>query len=203
MAPRHGHCTMSDSWPEKHPENPPRDTVKRIVHPGPIRFREPLVARHLHRRPIGARVRGTDSTSIPRTTSRAGSPRTMKAIISTWSTTTCSRSAISTGPWSTTAPCSTSKTCPGPRSRCGRPMRRAEERRLLSVFSRQGPGGHLSHRRRHEREPGGAVQGAPRAHRRQPTASIRALFVDDDGTAYLYFGGIWGGQLERWRIGQV
>lgn len=26
-------------------------------------------------------------------------------------------------------------------------------------------------------------------------------FVDDDGTAYLYFGGIWGGQLERWQSG--
>ena len=24
-------------------------------------------------------------------------------------------------------------------------------------------------------------------------------FVDDDGKAYLYFGGLWGGQLERWR----
>ena len=26
-----------------------------------------------------------------------------------------------------------------------------------------------------------------------------AVFVDDDGQAYLYFGGIWGGQLERWQ----
>jgi len=26
-------------------------------------------------------------------------------------------------------------------------------------------------------------------------------FVDDDGKAYLYFGGIWGGQLQRWRTG--
>lgn len=25
-----------------------------------------------------------------------------------------------------------------------------------------------------------------------------ASFVDDDGTPYLYFGGIWGGQLQRW-----
>ena len=25
-----------------------------------------------------------------------------------------------------------------------------------------------------------------------------ASFVDDDGSAYLYFGGIWGGQLQRW-----
>ncbi len=24
-------------------------------------------------------------------------------------------------------------------------------------------------------------------------------FVDDDGKAYLYFGGIWGGQLQKWR----
>lgn len=26
-------------------------------------------------------------------------------------------------------------------------------------------------------------------------------FVDDDGQAYLYFGGIWGGQLQKWRTG--
>jgi hypothetical protein len=27
-------------------------------------------------------------------------------------------------------------------------------------------------------------------------------FVDDDGQAYLYFGGIWGGQLQRWQTGK-
>jgi len=27
-------------------------------------------------------------------------------------------------------------------------------------------------------------------------------FVDDDGTAYLSFGGLWGGQLERWSTGR-
>lgn len=27
-------------------------------------------------------------------------------------------------------------------------------------------------------------------------------FLDDDGQAYLYFGGLWGGQLERWRTGR-
>lgn len=28
-----------------------------------------------------------------------------------------------------------------------------------------------------------------------------AVFKDDDGSYYLYFGGIWGGQLQRWREG--
>ena len=28
-----------------------------------------------------------------------------------------------------------------------------------------------------------------------------AVFVDDDGQAYMYFGGLWGGQLERWQSG--
>ncbi len=28
------------------------------------------------------------------------------------------------------------------------------------------------------------------------------VFVDDDGAAYLYFGGIWGGQLEHWQTGK-
>ena len=29
-----------------------------------------------------------------------------------------------------------------------------------------------------------------------------ASFVDDDGQAYLYFGGIWGGQLQCWQSGR-
>lgn len=29
-----------------------------------------------------------------------------------------------------------------------------------------------------------------------------AVFRDDDGQHYMYFGGIWGGQLQRWRSGQ-
>ena len=28
-----------------------------------------------------------------------------------------------------------------------------------------------------------------------------AVFKDDDGNYYMYFGGIWGGQLQRWRTG--
>lgn len=36
----------------------------------------------------------------------------------------------------------------------------------------------------------------------QGTFSIDpAVFQDNDGTHYLYFGGIWGGQLQRWRTG--
>ena len=29
-----------------------------------------------------------------------------------------------------------------------------------------------------------------------------AVLVDDDGKAYLYYGGLWGGQLEKWQSGQ-
>jgi hypothetical protein len=29
-----------------------------------------------------------------------------------------------------------------------------------------------------------------------------AVFKDDDGTYYMYFGGVWGGQLQRWRTGK-
>ncbi len=28
-----------------------------------------------------------------------------------------------------------------------------------------------------------------------------AVLVDDDGKAYMYFGGLWGGQLEKWQTG--
>ncbi len=29
-----------------------------------------------------------------------------------------------------------------------------------------------------------------------------AVFKDDDGSYYMYFGGLWGGQLQRWRTGK-
>lgn len=29
-----------------------------------------------------------------------------------------------------------------------------------------------------------------------------AVFTDDDGTSYMYFGGIWGGQLQQWKDGK-
>ncbi|MFP9116032.1 glycoside hydrolase family 43 protein [Flavobacterium sp. RHBU_3] len=29
-----------------------------------------------------------------------------------------------------------------------------------------------------------------------------AIFTDEDGTSYMYFGGIWGGQLQRWATGK-
>lgn len=28
------------------------------------------------------------------------------------------------------------------------------------------------------------------------------VFIDNDGQAYMYFGGLWGGQLEKWKTGQ-
>ena len=28
-----------------------------------------------------------------------------------------------------------------------------------------------------------------------------AVYVDDDGKSYMYFGGLWGGQLEKWQTG--
>ena len=28
------------------------------------------------------------------------------------------------------------------------------------------------------------------------------VFIDDDGRAYMYFGGLWGGQLEKWQTGE-
>ena len=29
-----------------------------------------------------------------------------------------------------------------------------------------------------------------------------AVFIDDDNKAYMYFGGLWGGQLEKWQTGE-
>ena len=48
--------------------------------------------------------------------------------------------------------------------------------------------------------PAGPFKAQPRAI--QNSFSIDpAVFKDDDGTYYMYFGGIWGGQLQRWRAG--
>ena len=48
--------------------------------------------------------------------------------------------------------------------------------------------------------PGGPFRADP-----QPIAGSYsidpAVFKDDDGSYYMYFGGIWGGQLQRWRSG--
>jgi hypothetical protein len=42
----------------------------------------------------------------------------------------------------------------------------------------------------------------PQAEPIQGSFSIDpAVFKDDDGSYYMYFGGIWGGQLQRWRQG--
>ena len=29
-----------------------------------------------------------------------------------------------------------------------------------------------------------------------------AVFKDDDGKYYMYFGGLWGGQLQHWKTGK-
>jgi hypothetical protein len=57
--------------------------------------------------------------------------------------------------------------------------------------------GRLPHRRGHVESPMG-----PFVAEKEPIPGSfsmdPAVFVDDDGTAYMYFGGIWGGQLQRW-----
>lgn len=43
---------------------------------------------------------------------------------------------------------------------------------------------------------------APEANYIEGSFSIDpAVLVDDDGEAYMYFGGLWGGQLEKWHSG--
>ena len=42
----------------------------------------------------------------------------------------------------------------------------------------------------------------PQPHAIKNSFSIDpAVLKDDDGSYYMYFGGIWGGQLQRWRTG--
>ena len=33
-------------------------------------------------------------------------------------------------------------------------------------------------------------------------SKANAVFEDTDGAYYMYFGGIWGGQLQRWQTGK-
>jgi hypothetical protein len=49
--------------------------------------------------------------------------------------------------------------------------------------------------------PAGPFKAAPNAMK--DSFSIDpAVFKDEDGSYYMYFGGIWGGQLQRWRTGR-
>jgi hypothetical protein len=51
------------------------------------------------------------------------------------------------------------------------------------------------------KSPGGPFRAEPEAIK--GSFSIDPCsFIDDDGKAYLYFGGIWGGQLQRWQTGK-
>jgi len=46
-------------------------------------------------------------------------------------------------------------------------------------------------------EPGGPFKAEP-DYIKGSYSIDPAVFVDDDGSAYMYFGGIWGGQLQQW-----
>jgi len=48
--------------------------------------------------------------------------------------------------------------------------------------------------------PAGPFQAQPQAIQGS-FSNDPCAFVDDDGQAYLYFGGLWGGQLQRWQTG--
>ena len=55
---------------------------------------------------------------------------------------------------------------------------------------------------------GVAISGSPTGPFKPQPKSIKgsfsidpAVFKDDDGAYYMYFGGLWGGQLQRWRTG--
>jgi hypothetical protein len=51
-----------------------------------------------------------------------------------------------------------------------------------------------------------ASPAGPFVARPEPIAGSYSIdpcaFIDDDGEAFLYFGGIWGGQLQRWQSGR-
>ena len=74
-------------------------------------------------------------------------------------------------------------------------------RQVLPLFPGQGQAGRLPHRRRRRRRRR-PVRSRPS---REPIAGSYsidpAVFKDGDGKHYMYFGGIWGGQLQRWATG--
>ena len=73
---------------------------------------------------------------------------------------------------------------------------------VLPLLPRQGQAGRLPHRRGRL----GAIRPAPSRRSRRPSRARYsmdpAVFKDRDGKYYMYFGGIWGGQLQRWATGQ-
>ena len=80
--------------------------------------------------------------------------------------------------------------------------RRGEGRQVLPVLPGEGQAGRVPHRRR-------PWATTPRARSRRSPKPIKnsfsmdpAVFKDDDGKYYMYFGGLWGGQLQNWKSGE-
>ena len=81
--------------------------------------------------------------------------------------------------------------------------RRREGRQVLPVLPGEGQAGRLPHRRGRRRQARRA-RSRPQPEADQGSFSIDpAVFKDDDGKYYMYFGGLWGGQLQRWADGRV
>ena len=98
---------------------------------------------HLHRRSVGARVRG-QALHLPLARHRRRHPvRRRTAITSAWRTTTCCAWTRRTArPWTAASRC-TSRTCPGRSGRCGRRTRRSKDGRYYLYFPAKRADGHL------------------------------------------------------------
>ena len=71
---------------------------------------------------------------------------------------------------------------------------------VLPVLPREGQAGRLPDRRGGRQQTGGPVH-RPAAADSGSYSIDPAVFNDSDGEYYMYFGGIWGGQLQRWVTG--
>ena len=99
----------------------------------------------------------------------------------------------STAAW----PC-TCATCLGPSGRCGRRTRPARTARYYLYFPAKRADGMFQIGVAVGERPAGPFKPEPQAI--EGSYSIDpAVLADDDGVHYMYFGGIWGGQLQKYR----
>jgi hypothetical protein len=76
-----------------------------------------------------------------------------------------------------------------------------QRRKILSLFSSKGQKGCVSSRGSRVDRSYRTVQ-AEKDFIRGSYSMDPAVFTDSDGQSYMYFGGIWGGQLQRWTSGK-
>ena len=92
--------------------------------------------------------------------------------------------------------------CRGQKNKCGRRMQHEKDGKYYLFFPAKDYDGIFRIGVAISDSPTGPFIPQPQAIKKSFSIDP-AVFKDDDGSYYMYFGGIWGGQLQRWRTGTL